>query len=49
MHIRATRNTGASADDMREALFHVAVYAGVPAANRAFAIAKESLAEFERS
>jgi len=41
MHLRATRNTGASVDDIREALFHVAVYAGVPAANRAFAIAKD--------
>lgn len=47
MHIRATRNTGASEDDIKEALFHVAVYAGVPAANRAFAIAKETFAEFE--
>lgn len=45
MHIRATRNTGASVDDIREALFHVAVYAGVPAANRAFAVAKEVLNE----
>jgi len=43
MHLRATRNTGASVDDIREALFHVAVYAGVPAANRAFAIAKDML------
>jgi 4-carboxymuconolactone decarboxylase len=43
VHIRATRNTGASADDVKEALFHVAVYAGVPAANSAFRIAKEAL------
>jgi 4-carboxymuconolactone decarboxylase len=41
MHVRATSNTGATADDLKEALFHVAVYAGVPAANRAFAIARE--------
>lgn len=40
MHIRATANTGASRDDICEALLHVAVYAGVPAANRAFKIAK---------
>ncbi|MEQ9639305.1 MAG: 4-carboxymuconolactone decarboxylase [Alphaproteobacteria bacterium] len=44
MHLRATRNTGASADDIKEMLFHVAVYAGVPAANRGFALAKELLA-----
>lgn len=43
MHIRATANTGASREDVREALLHVAVYAGVPAANRAFRIAKREL------
>lgn len=47
MHVRATRNTGASPDDIKEALLHVAVYAGVPAANRAFAVAKRALAEIE--
>lgn len=45
MHVRATVNTGASADDIKEVLLHVAVYAGVPAANRAFRIAKEELAK----
>jgi 4-carboxymuconolactone decarboxylase len=40
MHVRATANTGASREDVTEALMHVAVYAGVPAANRAFKIAK---------
>lgn len=45
LHIRATANTGASADDIKEALLHVAVYAGVPAANRAFRIAKRVLDE----
>lgn len=43
MHIRASRNTGATVDDIKEAMFHVAVYAGVPAANRGIAIAKEEL------
>lgn len=43
MHIKATSNTGASAEDVKEALLHVAVYAGVPAANRAFKIAKREL------
>jgi 4-carboxymuconolactone decarboxylase len=47
MHVRATANTGASPDDIKEALLHVAVYAGVPAANRAFRIAKEELAKRE--
>jgi 4-carboxymuconolactone decarboxylase len=49
MHIRATANTGATAEDIREALLHVAVYAGVPAANAAFAIAKQVFAEREES
>ncbi len=45
MHVRATANTGASEEDIREALMHVAIYAGVPAANHAFKIAKTTLAE----
>lgn len=45
MHVRATARTGASATDIREALLHVAIYAGVPAANRAFKVAKRTLAE----
>lgn len=47
MHIRATANTGASKDDVLEALMHVAIYAGVPAANHAFKIAKATYAEME--
>lgn len=47
MHVRATANTGATREDVREALMHVAVYAGVPAANRAFKIAKQVYAEME--
>lgn len=45
LHIRATRNTGVSADDIREVLMQVAVYAGVPAANTAIKHAKAVLAE----
>lgn len=48
MHIRATLNTGASRDDVKEALLHVAVYAGVPAANEAFKIARKVYAEMDR-
>lgn len=44
VHLRATRNTGATAAEIREALLHVAVYAGVPAANSAMATAKSILA-----
>lgn len=45
MHIRATANTGASPSDVLEALLHVAVYAGVPRANRAIKLARETYAE----
>ena len=48
MHVRATANTGATPEDIKEALLHVAVYAGVPAANRAFRIAREELAKREQ-
>lgn len=40
MHVRASANTGATPDDVCEALLHVAIYAGVPAANHAIKIAK---------
>ena len=45
MHVRATAQTGASPADIREALLHVAIYAGVPAANHAFRIVKETYEE----
>ena len=47
MHVRSCSNTGASADDIREVLLHVAIYAGVPAANHAIKIVKETFAEME--
>ena len=43
LHLRATRNTGATPAEVAEVLKHVAVYAGVPAANAAFAVAKRML------
>lgn len=45
LHIRATRNTGVTPDEVKETLMQVAVYAGVPAANTAVAIAKEIFKE----
>ncbi|MEN8833946.1 MAG: 4-carboxymuconolactone decarboxylase [Pacificibacter sp.] len=48
MHIRATANTGASKTDVIEAFQHVAIYAGVPAANHAIKLAKQTYAEMER-
>ena len=48
MHIRATTQTGASKTDVLEAFQHVAIYAGVPRANHALKLAKETFAEMER-
>ena len=47
IHTRATRNTGATPEDIAEAMLHVAVYAGVPRANHAFKVIKETLREME--
>lgn len=43
MHVRAARRTGASQTEIAEVLLHVAVYAGVPAGNRAFSAARRAL------
>ena len=45
MHIRATANTGASPQDVLQAFMHVAVYAGVPRANHAIKLAKQTYAD----
>jgi 3-oxoadipate enol-lactonase/4-carboxymuconolactone decarboxylase len=43
LHVRACRNTGATEEDIRELLLHVAAYAGIPRANRAMRAAKATL------
>lgn len=45
MHIRATANTGASPTDVLEALLHVAIYTGIPRANHAIKIARQTYIE----
>jgi len=45
MHIRASRNTGATPEEVCQAFLHVAIYAGVPKANHAFKLARETYAE----
>ena len=47
MHVRATANTGATREDILQAFLHVAIYAGVPAANHAIKLAKQTFAEME--
>ncbi len=48
LHIRATRNTGATRDEVREVLLQVAVYAGVPAANSAFHHARAAYDQMDK-
>ena len=45
MHVRAARRNGLSEDEIKEVLLHSAVYCGMPAANTAFAVAVQVLAE----
>lgn len=45
MHVRATRNTGATPDEIMQAFLHVAIYAGVPKANHAIMLAKKTMDE----
>jgi 4-carboxymuconolactone decarboxylase len=43
LHLRASRNVGVDPKEIIEVLFQVAIYAGIPAANTAFATAKTQL------
>jgi 4-carboxymuconolactone decarboxylase len=45
MHVRAALRNGLTPEEIAEVILHTAVYAGVPAANAAFAIANETLDE----
>ena len=45
LHVKATENTGLTPADIREALLHLAIYGGIPAARNAFKVAKQALAE----
>jgi 4-carboxymuconolactone decarboxylase len=45
MHVRAARRNGLTPEEISEILLHTAIYAGLPAANGAYAIAQEVLAE----
>jgi 4-carboxymuconolactone decarboxylase len=49
LHTRATANTGASPEDIREVMLHVGIYAGIPAANHAIKVVKQTLAEMKAS
>jgi 4-carboxymuconolactone decarboxylase len=44
LHVRGAKRNGLSDNEIQEVLLHCAIYAGVPAANRAFAVAHDALA-----
>jgi len=48
MHVKATRNTGVTPEEVAEVLLQVAIYGGVPAANSAFRLAKEAYEEMKK-
>jgi 4-carboxymuconolactone decarboxylase len=45
LHVRAAKNNGLSDEEIAEVIQHAAVYAGVPAGNHAFTVARTVLAE----
>lgn len=45
MHVRAALRNGLSPEEIKEVILHTAIYAGLPAANAAFAIARQVIAE----
>ena len=49
VHLRASHNIGVDPREVAETLLHVAVYAGVPAANNAFSVAKQVFDQLARA
>lgn len=49
LHLRASQNIGVDPHEIAEVFLHVAAYAGIPAANTAFATAKQVLEQFSRT
>jgi len=49
LHVRAAFNNGVTRDELKEVLLQAAIYCGVPAANSAFHLAEEVLAQMEAS
>lgn len=45
MHVRAGLRNGLAPEEIKEVILHTAIYAGLPAANAAFAIAQAVIAE----
>lgn len=49
MHVRAALTNGLTRVEISEAILHTAIYAGVPAANSAFAVARETFAALDKA
>jgi len=49
LHVRAAFNNGVTRDQIKELLLQTAIYCGVPAANTAFHLAEEVLAQMEQT
>ncbi|HET9103494.1 MAG TPA: 4-carboxymuconolactone decarboxylase [Solirubrobacteraceae bacterium] len=49
IHVRGALRNGVTAQEIGEVLIHTAVYAGVPAANAAFAVAQRVIDEESRA
>jgi 4-carboxymuconolactone decarboxylase len=47
MHVKAALRNGLTRSQIQEVLLQVAVYAGVPTANRAFAVANRAIQEWD--
>lgn len=47
MHVKAARRNGLTVDEIKEILLQTAIYCSVPAANVAFSVAKDALAEYD--
>jgi len=45
MHVKAALRNGLTPEQIQEVLLQVALYAGVPVGNRAFAVARRALEE----
>lgn len=49
LHMRAAFNNGVTRDEIKEVLLQTAIYCGVPAANTAFHLAEEVLAQMDQA
>ncbi|MDJ0350992.1 carboxymuconolactone decarboxylase family protein [Cryobacterium sp. PH29-G1] len=49
MHVRAALTNGLTRAEISEAILHTAIYAGVPAANTAFAVARATFAGLDEA